>query len=32
LARRTLKQYQEIRSKQEAEKKSLNQEMQITAP
>ena len=32
LARQTLKQYQEIRSKQEAEKKSLNQEMQITAP
>jgi tetratricopeptide (TPR) repeat protein len=32
LARQMLKQYQEIHSKQEAEKQSLNQEMQITAP
>jgi predicted Zn-dependent protease len=32
LARQTLKQYQEIHSKQEAEKQSLNQEMQITPP
>lgn len=32
LARQTLKQYQEIHGKQEAEKQSLNQEMQITAP
>ena len=32
LARQVLKQYQEIHSKQEAEKKSLNQEMQITPP
>jgi predicted Zn-dependent protease len=32
LARQTLKQYQEIHAKQEAEKQSLNQEMQITAP
>ena len=32
LARQTLKQYQEIHSKQEAVKQSLNQEMQITAP
>jgi len=27
-----LKQYQEIHGKQEAEKQSLNQEMQITPP
>ena len=32
LARQTLKQYQEIHGKQEAEKQSLNQELQITAP
>lgn len=32
LAQQVLKQYQEIHSKQEAEKQSLNQEMQITAP
>lgn len=32
LARHMLKQYQEIHSKQEAEKQSLNQEMQITPP
>ena len=32
LARQMLKQYQEIHSKQEAEKQSLNQEMQITPP
>jgi tetratricopeptide (TPR) repeat protein len=32
LARQMLKQYQEIHSKQEADKQSLNQEMQITAP
>jgi tetratricopeptide (TPR) repeat protein len=32
LARQVLKQYQEIHSKQEAEKKSLNQGMQITPP
>ena len=32
LARQMLRQYQEIHSKQEAEKQSLNQEMQITAP
>ena len=32
LARQMLKQYQEIHNKQEAEKQSLNQEMQITAP
>src|SRR5215472_16392670 len=31
-ARQMLKQYQEIHSKQESEKQSLNQEMQITAP
>ena len=32
LARQMLKQYQEIHSKQEMEKKSLSQEIQITAP
>jgi len=32
LARQTLKQYQEIHSKQEAEKQSLNQEIRITPP
>jgi tetratricopeptide (TPR) repeat protein len=32
LARQTLKQYQEIYSKQEAEKQSLNREIQITPP
>lgn len=32
LARQMLKQYQEIHSKQEGEKQSLNQEMNITAP
>ena len=32
LARQMLSQYQEIHSKQEAEKQSLNQEMQITPP
>lgn len=32
LARQMLKQYQEIHNKQEAEKQSLNQEMQITPP
>src|SRR5690242_8622596 len=32
LARQMLKQYQEIHGKQEAEKQSLNQEMQITPP
>ena len=32
LARQTLKEYEEIHKRQEAEKQSLNQEIQITPP